>query len=424
MVVTGSRPPGMGEYGQNAPHSCWEYVMPLIFVHGITVRRDRFDRLLESVVDGFSGAGCTLPVSGCYWGDLGRSSAYTGVTIPGFSGDVRAIGELGVVSGLEALLTLLLEDPLAELADLRDAEELGLETAGFRPFPPEVIQRSDALRAAEGPVNSRLAGSATNFAGLASPLDADKVADLVHKVFTAAAQADRGLDTVVLCGPMARAITAGLCREVVGVDGLSSEFRWNVAAVEVQGALNDQLGGHRGIFSEVGSRALTVALRRGLRNRIMPAVSLFLGDVLAWFRNREEILNRVHTVVEAAGTDGPLVLLGHSLGGVIAFEYCATSGRNIDLLATVGSQVGWFGEMGVLRSSVVSGARKHALPPELHAWHNLYDPDDALSFLAAPVFGAVKDIELDTRAPFPISHSEYWNLPDTYEKLTAAVMTR
>ena len=96
---------------------------------------------------------------------------------------------------------------------------------------------------------------------------------------------------------------------------------------------------------------MTVALRRGLRNRVMPAMSLFLGDVLSWFRNREEILNRVHDAVEAAGTDGPLVLLGHSLGGVIAFEYCAAAGRNIDLLATVGSQVGWFGEMGVLGSS-------------------------------------------------------------------------
>ena len=70
------------------------------------------------------------------------------------------------------------------------------------------------------------------------------------------------------------------------------------------------------------------------------------------------------------------------------------------------------------------GDGKLALPPELRSWHNLYDPDDALSFLAAPVFNTVKDIELDTRAPFPVSHSEYWNLPDTYQKLAAAVMTR
>ena len=126
--------------------------MSLIFVHGITVRRDRFDRLLQSIVDGFSDAGCTLPVSGCYWGDLGRSPGYTGASIPGFSAGVRSAGTQELVSGQAALLTLLLEDPLAELADLRDTQELGLETAGFRPFPPEVRRRSDALRAAESPV--------------------------------------------------------------------------------------------------------------------------------------------------------------------------------------------------------------------------------------------------------------------------------
>ena len=228
----------------------------------------------------------------------------------------------------------------------------------------------------------------------------------------------------MLCGPMTRAITAGLYGEASGVDALSSEFRWTEAAVEVQGALNDQLGGQRGILSAVGSKALTVALRRGLRNRIMPAVSEFLGDVLAWFRNREEILSLVDEAVQAAGAAGPLVLVGHSLGGIIAFEYCARAKQDIDLLATVGSQVGWFGELGVLRASARFTGEKLALPPKLRSWHNMYDPDDALSFLAAPVFDGVIDIELDTRAPFPVSHSEYWNLPDTYRKLTAAVTAK
>jgi pimeloyl-ACP methyl ester carboxylesterase len=216
---------------------------------------------------------------------------------------------------------------------------------------------------------------------------------------------------------------SGLCADALDIDGLPSEFRWNEAAVEVQGALNDQLGGQRGIFTAVGSQVLTASLRHGLRNRVMPAVSLFLGDVLSWFRNREEILSRVHNAVKAAGEGGPLVLLGHSLGGVIAFEYCTVARDDVDLLATVGSQVGWFGEMGVLRASARPSGGRRPLPPKLLSWQNLYDPDDALSFLAAPVFDGVRDIELDTRAPFPVSHSEYWYLPETYRRLTAAVMT-
>ena len=134
--------------------------MPLIFIHGITVRQDRFDRLLQSIAAGFSGAGCSLSVSGCYWGDLGRSPEYIGASIPGFSG-VRAAREPETADGQGALLTLLLENPLAELADLRDRQEFGLETAGFRPIPSEVGRRNDALRAAESPVTSRIASAVT-----------------------------------------------------------------------------------------------------------------------------------------------------------------------------------------------------------------------------------------------------------------------
>jgi hypothetical protein len=395
--------------------------MALIFVHGITVRRERFDRLLKSVVNGFHETGCGLAVSGCYWGDLGRSPSYTGVSIPGFSAGVRGIGMAEAVQREAPLMTLLVEEPLAELADLRDGEEFTLETAGFRPLPPEVVQRNEALRGAETPVQNRILDSAVTFADPDNPIDADQIITLIHGVFSVAARADRRLDAQALCAPMIRAITAGLCGIGSSADDLFTEFRWNQAAGEVEAALNDRLGGQRGIFSDLGSTALTAALRHGLRNRVMPGLSLFLGDVLSWFRNREAILNRVEEAVIAAGPDEPLVLLGHSLGGVIAFEYSAQATRDIELLATVGSQVGLFGELGVLHASAQSATGNLAAPDRVRSWCNLYDPDDALSFLAAPVFDAVTDIELDTRAPFPASHSEYWNLADTYQKLTAAV---
>lgn len=59
----------------------------------------------------------------------------------------------------------------------------------------------------------------------------------------------------------------------------------------------------------------------------------------------------------------------------------------------------------------------------IEKWHNYYDADDSLAFLAAPVFDRVADVQIDTKAPFPIAHSEYWNLRDTYQKLAAVVRT-
>ena len=397
--------------------------MPLVFVHGITVRQDRFERLLGDVRDGFSEAGSPLAVSGCYWGDLGRSASYSGASIPRFLAGTRAIGTVAPPQGDAALLMVLLEDPLAELVGLRDAQEFGLEAVGFRPVPPEVVQRNDVLRAAEEPVATRLTAAAAEFTGPHTPLNAEQIAAVVHRVLAEAARADRALDAARLCGPTSRAITAGLYQAAVSDEDLAGEFRWNQAAEVVQAALNEQLGGQRGLFSDLASDALTVALRNGLRKRIMPGLSLFLGDVLAWFANRKAILERVAQAVQTAGTDGPLVLVGHSLGGVIAFEYCLQADRDVELLATVGSQVGVFGERGVLSASMPAAAGKLEAPARVGTWRNLYDPDDALSFLAAPIFTRVSDIELDTRAPFPAAHSEYWNLPNTYATLTT-VMTR
>jgi hypothetical protein len=71
--------------------------------------------------------------------------------------------------------------------------------------------------------------------------------------------------------------------------------------------------------------------------------------------------------------------------------------------------------MGALRLEPTLA--KFTRPENVESWLNLWDPDDILSFLAAPVFGGVRDVEIDTGAPFPFSHSEYWTCPKVYETL-------
>ena len=80
------------------------------------------------------------------------------------------------------------------------------------------------------------------------------------------------------------------------------------------------------------------------------------------------------------------------------FEYCLQADRDIELLATVGSQVGFFGELGVLNLTDRLPDGKLSVPARLGKWYSYYDPDDALSFLAAPVFDRVADIEIDMGA--------------------------
>jgi Thioesterase domain len=393
--------------------------MAIVFIHGITVRRDKFQRLLADVGEGCASAGCALDVTGCYWGDLGRSEGYTGASIPGFLDGTRGLGRGESGSRDAGLLAVLLEDPVAELSSLRDAEEFTLGGVGFRPGPSSVALRNDALRSKEKPVVTRVVQQASEFGGAAASLESERIARLVQDVFTAAAQADRTLDVAALCSPISRAITAGLCQIVGGEDFLASDFRWNNAVKVVENALEAELGGQRGMFRNAAASALTLALRRGLRNRIMPPLSLFLGDVFAWFRNRDAILERVDDAVRPTLKHGPPVIIGHSLGGVIAFEYCLQADRDVELLATVGSQVGLFGELGVLHGTTSTSDGRFANPPRVRRWRNVYDRDDALSFCANPIFAGVTDIDVDTGAPFPVSHSQYWTVPATYAKLLA-----
>ncbi|MFF3400414.1 alpha/beta fold hydrolase [Streptomyces sp. NPDC002659] len=397
--------------------------MPILFIHGITVRQERFEHLLGDVRAGFDEVtDARIPVNGCYWGDLGRSGSYDGRSIPGFTVGARELGDEVSPYSHPGLLAVLLEDPSAELAGLRDVKNIGDDAPGFMPLPDGVEQRNLTLQAAEGPVISRVTAETSSFSGPFSTLDDDQVGAVVGAAFGGARGADRELDVKSLCSPVARAITAGLYRETVGEDLLGDGFRWNRAVDAVEAALDEELGGERGMVKDMATRSLSHALRKGLRNRLMPGISLFLGDVFAWFHNRTTILDRVDQAVRDAGSDGPLILVGHSLGGVIALEYSLQCERDVELLGTVGSQVGLFAELGVLRETTQEADGKLAAPACVAAWHNVYDPDDALSFLAAPVFSSVSDIETENDAPFPAAHSEYWNLSGTYKKLMEGAM--
>src|SRR5260370_38110449 len=78
------------------------------------------------------------------------------MSIAGFAEGVRAIGDADSTPDTKAVMMLLLEDPLAELADLKDRDEFGLEQAGPWPAPPQVHTRNPAPSTAKKDVALRL----------------------------------------------------------------------------------------------------------------------------------------------------------------------------------------------------------------------------------------------------------------------------
>jgi hypothetical protein len=51
---------------------------------------------------------------------------------------------------------------------------------------------------------------------------------------------------------------------------------------------------------------------------------------------------------------------------------------------------------------------------------NIYDPDDLLSYVGAPLFpGQVEDVEVSNRQPFPQSHIAYWANPKARDAIVS-----
>jgi hypothetical protein len=74
-------------------------------------------------------------------------------------------------------------------------------------------------------------------------------------------------------------------------------------------------------------------------------------------------------------------------------------------LITCGSQAPLLYEI----DSLSSRRFDDGLPAGFPRWRNIYDENDFLSYIGEGVFpGKVRDIRVESRQPFPQSHSAYW----------------
>ncbi|MEB3962962.1 GPI inositol-deacylase, partial [Streptomyces kunmingensis] len=166
----------------------------------------------------------------------------------------------------------------------------------------------------------------------------------------------------------------------------------------------------KGPAMRAGSR-IAVRRRRALTDAAHPAA----GDILRYLARGEGARRGLRDQI--AAQEPPVVLLGHSLGGIMALDTLVLDPQpGVELLITVGSQGPFLYETGALPSL----AHPAPLPAHVPDWLNLYDPRDLLGYLGAPLFpGRVADIAADSRQPFPVAHSAYWDNPDVYRAIAA-----
>lgn len=163
----------------------------------------------------------------------------------------------------------------------------------------------------------------------------------------------------------------------------------------------------------------------------------FFGDVFIYLSTRGDgagpglipakvLVDLDAAAAEAVAQDEPLIIIGHSMGGVIMFDLLSSFRPNLacDLFVSVGSQVAHFEEMKLYLGSdkAVTAPNKARTPANIKHWINVYDEVDIFSYACKPVFDRVDiDAPYDTQTYVVKAHSAYFEQDRFYGRLRTRI---
>lgn len=395
--------------------------MPIIFVHGVNtrkspsytagleVKRAFFKQHLKGVEINGKTLDQVEDIAFPYWGDLATTFAWDMASLP--RGEMQALGGAAeptlraVLAAIkDALPGDVTEEPLTALAqhDLERAVEmlaaLALEDApaGLEAEVAEFAVAIQAYAEAE-PRPPWLAGVTTD-------------AQLVGNLNLAVKQHD-----------------------AIQAQGLGDVFNAiGTAAVKLKNAAKGLAGKAINKSGDFASTKLLGWTREPLNANL----GRFFGDVFIYFDSRgdkdepgqipQRILASFDKAAAAVDADEPLVIVGHSLGGVISFDLLGhyRPDLEVDLFVSVGSQIAHFEEIKLFHTSDkdIKLGSKAPTPANIKNWINVYDEVDIFSYACAKVFDRVTiDAMYDTKTYVVKSHSAYFKQARLYKRLRARI---
>jgi len=185
-----------------------------------------------------------------------------------------------------------------------------------------------------------------------------------------------------------------------------------------------------------------------LRRALLPSASEGLGDLFVYVDRYEPIHRRLRDVLADAGNgwgapDRPISVLGHSLGGIIAFDAARSSVSPISIkrFVTFGSQPAVLhildpdreilasSRATVQRLPPFNGLDKVRLPITIGAWLSIWHAMDPLAFLAGTVFelsdgSPVVDERIEGQeGTWSNAHFCYWKHTDMTRLVSTALLS-
>jgi len=386
--------------------------MPVIFIHGVNVRRDAvyeknlaarnelIKRLLLKPL-GFANAQIASP----YWGQHGVNFAWGRKTLP----DVKLLESLGseeltVKSDSTPLSDLTFGNLLNESAPAQPTT--GLETLGGE----ESRYKQAALQNPPRFLEAVLAPVILSESSLAlkSSEDAQEVGKREAALLIAAHNVaqDPNITAAIRQAASDEQVIDILKKHVL------EEFEKQVQPEQPETGGLETLGigdWVTGIKDRVGEmfdrtlgapgRVASVAAMDLFRQAMNNVLTQFIGDVFVYLNKRGtpnapgkivlEVMNDL-TGTPKVTPNEPLIVITHSMGGNLFYDILTSfmPDLKVDAWISVGGQVGLFEEMKVFQNSVeaVREPARVTMPADrLKYWLNVYDPADVLSFKASGV---------------------------------------
>ena len=409
--------------------------MPIIYVHGVSIRDDREWDDLQLLLRRYvapqiaTDPGNVL-ISRCYWGEYGAKFRWSGGSAP--TSPMRETLDKLVAQGTDKLNTAVEQSTQRTRAGLNTAAERSrslvtkLRKMRLKDMNKETL--SDVCTQLFAGANADQAGSQA--LGL---IAADEIAldGSTHSLLQKCKTVDDELKLIEeLLQKRYRKLRDQIKDTTANhkIPELTEKFTLNI---EESLARSAQAAGY-------GLTRAAAAIRSPM-NRF---VTLFIGDVLTYIHERGNYKEPgwipskfLATLAEARENQKeragePLIVMSHSMGGQIVYDAVTHflpklpeyAGIRIDFWVASASQVGLFEELKLFLESCDEYSLESGLSvpyPDAHAlgyWWNVWDHNDFISYSVQGIIDGVDDEAYNTGMFIVDAHGGYLVMPSFFRK--------